>query len=73
MNKEILVAIDGSVYSNQALSYLTTLFKDQEDIHFHLCTMLTAGTSVMPSVADSKNSLIYREHQLTNLPVNHVK
>ena len=58
MKKEILVAIDGSVYSNQALSYLTTLFKDQEDIHFHLCTMLTAGTSVMPSVADSKNSLI---------------
>ncbi len=58
MNKEILVAIDGSAYSNQALSYLTTLFKDQEDIHFHLCTMLTAGTSVMPSVADSKNSLI---------------
>jgi len=58
MKKEILVAIDGSVYSNQALSYITTLFKDQEDIHFRLCTMVSAATSVMPSVADSKNSLM---------------
>lgn len=58
MKKEILVAIDGSVYSNQALSYISALFKDQEDVHFHLCTMVTAGTSVMPSVVDSKNSLM---------------
>jgi nucleotide-binding universal stress UspA family protein len=58
MKKEILVAIDGSMYSNQALSYLATLFKDQKNIHFRLCSMFTAGTSVMPSVADSRNSLI---------------
>lgn len=53
-----MVAIDGSVYSNQALSYIPTFFKDQEDVHFHLCSMVTAGTSVMPSVANSKNSLM---------------
>ena len=58
MKKEILVAIDGSAYSNQALSYIVNIFKDQEDIHFHLCSMVTAGTTVMPSVADSKNSLM---------------
>ncbi len=58
MQKEILVAIDGSVYSNQSLSYLSTLFADQPDIHFHLCTWITASASVMPSVADSKDSLI---------------
>ena len=58
MKKEILVAVDGSVYSNQALSYLSTLFKDQADIYFHLCTMITGGASVMTSVADPKNSLI---------------
>ncbi len=58
MQKEILVAVDGSVYSNQSLHYLTTLFDSQEDIHFHLCTWITSTASIMPSVADSKNSLI---------------
>jgi nucleotide-binding universal stress UspA family protein len=58
MKKEILIAIDGSVYSNQSLSYVTTLFAAQTDIHFHLCTWITAGASIMPSAADSKNSLI---------------
>jgi nucleotide-binding universal stress UspA family protein len=58
MKKEILVAVDGSVYSNQSLSYLSTLFKNQAEIHFHLCHMITAGASIMPSSADSKNSLI---------------
>lgn len=58
MQKEILVAIDGSVYSNQSLAYLATLFSKQEDIHFHLGTWVTAGNSVMATVADSKNSLM---------------
>lgn len=58
MKKEILIAIDGSVYSNQALSYISTLFAAHTDIHFHLCTWTTAGASIMPSAADPKNSLI---------------
>jgi nucleotide-binding universal stress UspA family protein len=58
MKKEILIAIDGSVYSNQSLSYISTLFAASTDIHFHLCTWITAGASVMPSIADSRNSLI---------------
>ena len=58
MQKEILVAVDGSVYSNQSLHYLANLFDSQEDIHFHLCTWITATASIMPSAANSKNSLI---------------
>ena len=58
MKKEILVAIDGSVYSNQSLSYLSTLFAEQNDIHFQLCTWITASSSIMPSAADPKDSLI---------------
>lgn len=58
MHKEILVAIDGSTYSNHSLSYLTTLFADQSDITFRLCMWITASASVMPSAAPSKDSLI---------------
>jgi nucleotide-binding universal stress UspA family protein len=58
MQKEILVAVDGSVYSNQSLHYLANLFGSQGDIHFHLCTWITATSSIMPSAADPDNSLI---------------
>lgn len=58
MKKEILVAIDGSIYSSQALSYLATLFATQEDISFRLCTWITASSSVMPSIQDPKDSLL---------------
>lgn len=58
MQKEILVAIDGSIYSDQALSYLANLFTQQPDINFHLCTWVTATASIMPSSADPRNSLI---------------
>ena len=58
MKKEILIAVDGSTYSNHSLHYISTLFAADSDINFHLCTWITAGSSVMPSAADSKNSLI---------------
>ncbi len=58
MKKEILVAIDGSVYSNQSLSYLSLLFADDDDIHFHLTTMVSSSVSVMPSATDPNNSLM---------------
>lgn len=58
MQKDILIAIDGSVYSNQSLAYISTLFATDPNIHFHLCTWITAGSSVMPSAADQKDSLI---------------
>ena len=57
MQKEILIAIDGSVYSNHSLAYICKLFAVDPDIHLHLCTWVT-GNSIMPTVANSKNSLI---------------
>lgn len=58
MKKELLVAIDGSVYSDQALSYLASLFATQPDITFHLCSWVTATASIMPSSADPRDSLL---------------
>ncbi|MEN8198662.1 MAG: universal stress protein [Thermodesulfobacteriota bacterium] len=58
MQKEILVAVDGSIYSSHSLDYLSTLFGSQEDVHFHLRTWITAAASIMPSAADPENSLI---------------
>ncbi|MBU0945658.1 MAG: universal stress protein [Proteobacteria bacterium] len=58
MQKEILVAIDGSVYSDQSLSYLADLFSKQPDINFHLCSWVTTTASIMPSSANPKDSLI---------------
>ncbi len=58
MKKEILIAIDGSTYSNQSLDYLSTLFREEFDVHFHLSTWITATASIMPSAADPRDSLI---------------
>jgi len=58
MKKEIILAIDGSMYSNHALSYITEIFAEVKDFHFHLCSWITASTSIMPSAAKPKNSLI---------------
>ncbi len=58
MKKEIIIAIDGSTYSNHALSYVIELFAEVKDFHFHLASWVTASTSIMPSAVNPKNSLI---------------
>ncbi len=58
MKKEIVVAVDGSMYSDHALSYITDLFTNDDDFHIHLASWITASASIMPSTADSKDSLI---------------
>jgi len=58
MKKEILVAMDASTQSRQILSYITDLFGHEEDTSFHLASWVPAAPSIMPSVADSRNSLI---------------
>ncbi len=40
MEKKILVAIDGSPYGNNTLRYLCQLFKDVNDVHFHLLSLI---------------------------------
>jgi len=58
MNKEIVVAVDGSMYSDHALSYITDLFATDDDFHIHLASWVTGSASIMPSIADSQDSLI---------------
>lgn len=58
MKKEIIVAIDGSTYSNHALSYIIELFSEVKDFHFHLASWITASASIMPSAANPNDSLI---------------
>jgi nucleotide-binding universal stress UspA family protein len=58
MNKETVVAVDGSTYSDHALSYITELFATDEDFHIHLASWITGSTSIMPSIAAPQDSLI---------------
>ena len=58
MNKEIIVAIDGSLYSDHSIAYLSALFAEDTSMHIHLCSWITASSSIMPSLAESNDSLI---------------
>lgn len=58
MEKKILIAVDGSAYSFEALEYIALLFTGQTDIHFHLTTCISAGENIMVSSMDSANSLL---------------
>lgn len=52
------MAIDGSIYSHQALVYCSTLFAISDNVHFHLCNWVSPTSSIMPSAMDSDDSLI---------------
>jgi nucleotide-binding universal stress UspA family protein len=41
--KKILVAVDGSVYSNNAINYLVDLFKDIKELRLDLFTVVSSG------------------------------
>lgn len=43
MERKILIAIDGSIYSKNALHYIATLFAGQPEVHFHLLAIVPAG------------------------------
>ena len=58
MHKEIIAAIDGSHYSDHALTYIIDLFAQDRAITIHLMSWITSSGSVMPSIADPKDSLI---------------
>jgi len=44
MERKILVAIDGSIYSRHALHYLATLFAGQPEVRFHLLSLVQGGS-----------------------------
>jgi nucleotide-binding universal stress UspA family protein len=58
MEKKILIAIDGSSYSTQALEYLALLFLDDPSIHFHLTSCVSGHENILPSSADRRDSLL---------------
>ncbi len=58
MEKQILIAVDGSIYSSQSLEYVALLFGDRADIHFLLMTCISAGESIVTMATDSRNSLL---------------
>ncbi len=57
MEKKILIAIDGSIYSTHSLEYISSLFAHQEEVSFHLLTCVQSA-SLIPEAADTKNSLL---------------
>jgi len=56
LEKKILIAIDGSIYSDQSLSYAASFFNNFEDVSFHLLTCIKSSSILLES-ADSKNTL----------------
>lgn len=62
MEKKILIAVDGSSYSTQTLEYIALFFADTPNIHFHLITCVSGQESIIPSNADSRNSLLPIPH-----------
>ena len=57
MKKQILIATDGSTYSNQALVYTAKLFGDRPDITFHLLNCTSSSHRALPEPMDGQNSL----------------
>lgn len=43
MNRKLLVAVDGSVYSSNTTSYLHRLFQNQTNVAFHLFSAIPSG------------------------------
>jgi nucleotide-binding universal stress UspA family protein len=57
MNKQILIATDGSTFSNQALVYAANLFADQPEVTFRLLNCISPPQRPRPEPEDFKNSL----------------
>ncbi|MDR3629821.1 MAG: universal stress protein [Desulfocapsaceae bacterium] len=57
MIRQILIATDGSTFSNQALIYAARLFGGQPEITFHLLNCTPPGHGSLPEPADSQNTL----------------
>jgi len=58
MEKKLLIAVDGSTCSTQALDYIAALFADRHDIGFHVLHCAGTGCSVLPEAEDPANSLL---------------
>ncbi len=58
MEKKLLVAVDGSVYSSNTLHYLEQLFARLDDIRLHLLSVITCNPSEAASAWLDKSELM---------------
>lgn len=79
MNKQILIATDGSTFSTQSLVYAANLFADQPEVTFRLLNCISPTQSPLPEPEDPKNSLFpcsaenVDRHSLANNCLEHAK
>ncbi|MDP3478785.1 MAG: universal stress protein [Desulfoprunum sp.] len=72
MEKKILLAVDGSSCSSQAVEYIATLFSCRPEIHIHILHCTSSSGSALPESEDPANSLMptshrFDKHQATGL------
>lgn len=72
MEKKILLAVDGSSSSNQALEYVAALFSGHDEVRIHVLHCTSLGSAVVPEAEDPANSLLptshlFDKHQATGL------
>jgi len=82
--KKILVAVDGSVYSNNALNYLAELFKSSRDIRIDLFSVVSASglpesgrewlddLSMMTAMSPEARNRYSRARRFTGKAVEHM-
>lgn len=68
IDRRILVAIDGSIYSTNTVHYLTTLFADDARLHVDLATIVTA-----PYSAELQEAVTGREPSVAALSTEGMK
>lgn len=65
MERTILVAIDGSIYSKHALGYLATLFAGQPEVSLHLLSLIPSGSQPAGSEWMTEQELMNAMHPAT--------
>lgn len=63
MEKKILLAVDGSACSTQAVEYIATLFSDIKDVKIHILHCTNSSGSILPEPEDPTNSLMPASHR----------
>ena len=63
MEIKILLAVDGSTCSNQAIEYVATLFSSRPEVKIHILYCSGSSCSVLPEPEDPANSLMPTNHK----------
>lgn len=63
MEKKILLAVDGSSCSSQAIDYIATLFSGRPEVKIHILHCTSSSGSLQPESEDPANSLLPTSHR----------